>query len=133
MIIIYCPFHPLVKCVPTVILKDQLVGLHLLLWNKLDMSIRILDFDHFKSRIKTELYIRYLKLNVICFFIKKKLCESFILNLYSIASLIVSANRLAMCTCIIIAVLIYHDVIIQILRSISMWIDTHTGLKKAAF
>ena len=32
-------------------------------------------------------------------------------DLYSIASLIVSANRLAMCTCIIIAVLIYHDVI----------------------
>ena len=36
-------------------------------------------------------------------------------NLYSIVSLIVSANQLAMCTCIIIAVLIYHDVIIQIL------------------
>ena len=32
-------------------------------------------------------------------------------DLYSIASLIVSANRLAMCTCTIIAVLIYHDVI----------------------
>ena len=36
-------------------------------------------------------------------------------NLYSITSLIVSANQVAMCTCIIIAVLIYHDVIIQIL------------------
>ena len=29
------------------------------LWNQLDMSIRMLDFDHFKSRIKTELYLRY--------------------------------------------------------------------------
>ena len=28
-------------------------------WNRLDMSIRMLDFDHFKSRIKTELYLRY--------------------------------------------------------------------------
>ena len=26
---------------------------------RLDMSIRMLDFDHFKSRIKTELYLRY--------------------------------------------------------------------------
>ena len=31
----------------------------LFLWNQLDMSIRMLDFDHFKSRIKTELYLRY--------------------------------------------------------------------------
>ena len=45
-------------------------------------------------------------------------------DLYSIASLIVSANQLDMCTCIIIAVLIYHDVIIQILPSISMWLET---------
>ena len=29
------------------------------LWNRLDISIRMLDFDHFKSRIKTELYLRY--------------------------------------------------------------------------
>ena len=29
------------------------------LWNRLDMSIRMLDIDHFKSRIKTELYLRY--------------------------------------------------------------------------
>ena len=29
------------------------------LWNRLDMSIRMLDFDHFKSRIKTELYLMY--------------------------------------------------------------------------
>ena len=29
------------------------------LWNRLDMSIRMLDFDHFTSRIKTELYLRY--------------------------------------------------------------------------
>ena len=29
------------------------------LWNRLDMSIRMLDFDHFKSRIETELYLRY--------------------------------------------------------------------------
>ena len=29
------------------------------LWNRLDMSIRMLDFDRFKSRIKTELYLRY--------------------------------------------------------------------------
>ena len=29
------------------------------LWNRLDMSIRILDFDHFNSRIQTELYLRY--------------------------------------------------------------------------
>ena len=49
-------------------------------------------------------------------------------DLYSIASLIVSANQLAMCTCIIIAVLIYHDVITQILPSISMWLDTHISL-----
>ena len=48
-------------------------------------------------------------------------------DLYSIVSLIVSANQLAMCTCIIIAVLIYHDVM-QILPSISMWLDTHIGL-----
>ena len=54
-------------------------------------------------------------------------------NLYSIASLIVSANRLAMCTCIIIAVLIYHDVIIQILPRISMWLDTHIGLNRPHF
>ena len=46
-------------------------------------------------------------------------------DLYSISSLIVSANRLAMCTCIIIAVLIYHNVIIEILPSIRMWLDTH--------
>ena len=51
-------------------------------------------------------------------------------NLYSIVSLIVSANQLAMCTCIIIAVLISHDVIIQILPSISMWQDTHIGLNR---
>ena len=54
-------------------------------------------------------------------------------DLYSIASLIVSANQLAMCTCIIIAVLIYHDVIIQILPSISMWLDTHIGLIRPHF
>ena len=54
-------------------------------------------------------------------------------DLYSIASLIVSANRLAMCTCIIIAVLIYHDVIIQILPSISMCLDTHIGLIRLHF
>ena len=51
-------------------------------------------------------------------------------NLYSIVSLIVSANQLAMCTCIIIAVLISHDVIIQILPSISMWLGTHIGLNR---
>ena len=51
-------------------------------------------------------------------------------NLYSIVSLIVSANQLAMCTCIIIAVLISHDVIIQILPSISMLLDTHIGLNR---
>ena len=45
-------------------------------------------------------------------------------NLYSIVSLIVSANQLAICTCIIIAVLISHDVIIQMLPSISMWLDS---------
>ena len=54
-------------------------------------------------------------------------------DLYSIASLIVSANRLAMCTCTIIAVLIYHDVIIQILPSISMCLDTHIGLIRSHF
>ena len=54
-------------------------------------------------------------------------------DLYSIASLIVSANQLAMCTCIIIAVLIYHNVIIQILPSISMWLDTHIGLIRQHF
>ena len=54
-------------------------------------------------------------------------------DLYSIASLIVSANQLAMCTRIIIVVLIYHDVIIQILPSISMWLDTHIGLIKPHF
>ena len=54
-------------------------------------------------------------------------------DLYSIASLIVSANRLAMCTCIIIAVLIYHDVIIQILPRISMCLDTHIGLISSHF
>ena len=51
-------------------------------------------------------------------------------NLYSIVSLIVSANQLAMCTCIIIAVLISQDVIIHILPSISMWLDTHIGLNR---
>ena len=49
-------------------------------------------------------------------------------NLYNFVSLIVSANQFAMFTCIIIAVLIYHDVIIEILPSISMWLDTHIGL-----
>ena len=29
------------------------------LWNRLDMSIRMLDFDHFKSRMKTKLYLRH--------------------------------------------------------------------------
>ena len=53
-------------------------------------------------------------------------------DLYSIASLIVSVNRLAMCTCIIV-VLIYHDVIIQILPSISMCLDTHIGLISSHF
>ena len=40
-----------------------------------------------------------------------------------------------MCTCIIIAVLIYHDVIIQILptSSISMWLDTHIDLNRPHF
>ena len=28
-------------------------------WNRLDMNIRMSDFDHFKSRIKTELYPKY--------------------------------------------------------------------------
>ena len=54
-------------------------------------------------------------------------------DLYSIASLIVSANRLVMSTCIFIAVLIYHDVIIQILPSISMCLDTHIGLIRSHF
>ena len=54
-------------------------------------------------------------------------------DLYSIASLIVSANRLLMCTCIIIAVLIYHDVIIQILPIISIWLDTHIDLIRPYF
>ena len=27
------------------------------LWNRLDISVRMLDFDYFKSRIKTELYL----------------------------------------------------------------------------
>ena len=54
-------------------------------------------------------------------------------DLFSIVSLIVSANQLAMCTCMIIAVLIYHDVIIQILLSISMWLDTHIGLIRPHF
>ena len=54
-------------------------------------------------------------------------------NLYSIVILIVSANQLAMCTCIIIAVLICHDVIIQTLPSISMWLDTHIGLNRPHF
>ena len=49
------------------------------------------------------------------------------------ASMIVSTNQLAMCTCNIIAVLIYHDVIIQILPSISMWLDTHIGLIRPHF
>ena len=52
-------------------------------------------------------------------------------NLYSL--LIVSANQFAMCTCIIIALLIYHDVIIQILPSLNMWRDTHIGLKRPHF
>ena len=51
-------------------------------------------------------------------------------NLYSFESLIVSANQLAMYTCILIAVFIYHDVIIQILPSISIRLGTHTGLNK---
>ena len=54
-------------------------------------------------------------------------------DLYSTASLIVSANQLAMCTCIIIAVLISHDVIIQILPSISMCLNTHIGLIRPHF
>ena len=56
-----------------------------------------------------------------------------IIYIDSIVSLIVSANQLTMCTCIIIAVLIYHDVIIQILPSISMWLDTHIGLIRPHF
>ena len=55
------------------------------------------------------------------------------LYMYSIASWIVSANRLDMCTCIIIAVLIYHDVIIQILPSISVCLATHIGLIRPHF
>ena len=43
------------------------------------------------------------------------------------------ANQLDMCTCIIIDVLIYHDVIIQILPSISIWLDTHIGLNRPHF
>ena len=54
-------------------------------------------------------------------------------DLYGIASLIVSVNRLVMCTCITIAVWIYHDVIIQILPSISMCLDTHIGLIRPHF
>ena len=54
-------------------------------------------------------------------------------DLCSIASLIVSANRLVMCTCIIIDVLIYHDVIIQTLPSLSMCLDTHIGLIRPHF
>ena len=96
------------------------------LWNRLDISIRMLNFDHFKSRIKTELYLRYFKLNVCVF-------SQYENNLYRIGSLIVSTNQLAMCTGIIIAVLIYHDVIIQILPSISMWLDTHIGMNRPYF
>ena len=55
------------------------------------------------------------------------------IKLLVILVLIVSANRLAMCTCTIIAVLIYHDVIIQILPSISMCLDTHIGLIRSHF
>ena len=50
---------PISKMCAIVILNNHLVMLHLFLWNRLDMSIRMLDFDHFKSRIKTELYLRY--------------------------------------------------------------------------
>ena len=88
----------------------------------------MLVFDHFKSVIKTELYLRYFESKCNMSF------HSLInINLYSIVSLIVSANQIAMCICINIAVLIYHDVIIMTLPDRSMWLDTHTGLKKAAF
>ena len=76
----------------------------------------------------------YLKINF-----KLKICSVLCIfveyNLYSIMSLIVSVNQFAMCTCIIIAVLIhvYHDVIIQILPSISMWLYTHIGLNRPHF
>ena len=60
MIIVYCLFPLLVKCVSMVILNDRSFSYaEPFLWNRLDMSIRMLDFDHFKSRIKTELYLRY--------------------------------------------------------------------------
>ena len=78
------------------------------LWNRLDMSIRMLDFNHLKSRIQTELDLRYVLF----------LVYEYEYDLYSIVPLIVSANQLAMCTCILIAVLIYHDVIILTLPSI---------------
>ena len=29
------------------------------LWNKLSMDIRMLEFNQFKSRVKTELYLKY--------------------------------------------------------------------------
>ena len=29
------------------------------LWNKLSIDIRMLEFDQFKSRVKTELYLKY--------------------------------------------------------------------------
>ena len=38
------------------------------LWNRLDMSIKMLDFNHFKSRIKTELYLRYFESLMYMFF-----------------------------------------------------------------
>ena len=57
-----------------------------------DISTGMLELHHFKSRIKTELYLSLLNLNAICFL-------QYEYNLHSSVSLIVSENQLAMCKC----------------------------------
>ena len=49
----------LVRLVRSVFLSDHFLCAAPTLWNKLSIDIRMLEFDQFKSRVKTELYLKY--------------------------------------------------------------------------
>ena len=50
---------PISKCCANSYFERSFVYAAPLLWNKLHIDIRMLEFEPFKKRIKTELYLRY--------------------------------------------------------------------------
>ena len=57
----HCLLPPISKMCATSYFERSFSYAAPFLWIRLDTSIRMLDFDHFKSKIKTELYLRYFK------------------------------------------------------------------------